>query len=439
MEPGRWPYPVRIVVRIYSGCFALAAGIWFVIMCIRSLLSGRSLEGVWARFGRGASLSRAPKHAVWLHAVSAGEVAATAIMIPVLRASLGSDVPIVLSTATHSGMQMAEKRLGQGVTLIHAPLDLPRVTRRFVARLEPALLAVAEIEIWPNLFRAAVQGGVPLMVYNARLPDRDWKRYSRFRWIFAPVLSGVRLIAAQSAEDASRYCDIGAATDRVLVAGNIKNDQEFVTGKSLFPDFGHRPVILLASSHPGEEEMLLESVGRGGACLVIAPRHITRADRIAGMARRAGFSVALRSGWGDHERMVTEDVMILDTFGEMMQAAERACCVVMGGSFSKRVQGHNPMEAAASGRAVIMGPCMDNFRESRDALVAGGAAVVVSGQIQLAGAIRHWLQHPGEAEAAGQRARAVLESLRGASRRTAELMANLAYGRKKFDSCHRRG
>lgn len=253
------------------------------------------------------------------------------------------------------------------------------------------------------------------------------------------MLSGVRLIAAQSAEDASRYCDIGAATDRVLVTGNIKNDQEFVTGTSLFPDFGSRPVILLASSHPGEEEMLLESAGRSGACLVIAPRHITRADRIAGIAKRSGYSVALRSGWRGHERMVTEDVLILDTFGEMMQAAERACCVVMGGSFSKRVQGHNPMEAAAAGRAVIMGPCMDNFREARDALVTGGAAVVVSGRVQLAGAIEHWVQHPGEAEAAGQRARTVLESLRGASRRTAELIANLAYGRKKFDSCHRRG
>lgn len=432
MGAGDWPCRVRLVVRVYSACFAIAAAFWYLIVSLRSLLSGVSREGARARFGRGEVLSRAPKHGLWLHAVSAGEVAATAIMIPALRRALGAEVPIVLSTTTKSGMAMAKKKLGESVFLIHAPLDLLRVTRRFIAKLEPLLLAVAEIEIWPNLFRAAREARTPVVIYNARLSDRDWGRYASFRWIFSPLLAGVRLIAAQSAEDASRYCDIGAPTDRVLVSGNIKHDQEFVFAENLFPTCKDRPLVLLASSHPGEEELLLQSFRGKGACLIIAPRQITRAGRIAELVRRAGYSVVLRSSLGRDAGPLGEDVLVLDTFGEILQAAAQARCVVMGGSFSKRVQGHNPMEAAAAGRAVIMGPWMNNFRDSRDALVAGGGGRVVRDQAQLAEALGDWLQNPEEAEAAGQRARAVLESLRGASQRTAEMMSNLVYGQKRI-------
>lgn len=433
------PFLVRVVFFVYSSMLTGVSMIWFVMSGVRYFFRGPDWHVMLARLGRGPRMAGLPKKSLWLHAVSAGEVAATAIMLPALRRATGNERPIVLTCATTSGMAMAKKRFSDDVICIQAPLDTPGTIRRFYDTLDPVILAVAEIEIWPNLFMEAVRRGIPLMMYNARMPDRDFKRYQRFRWVFRHVLSAVRTIGAQTAEDAARYCAIGAATDRITVTGNIKNDQEYHVpdGDGIHFDVSDgRPVILLASSHPGEEQAVIESVLRHGARLVLAPRHVTRARRLEAIIARSGFSCEVRSKMRPDSSPVMADILLLDTFGELMLAAAQSSFVIMGGSFTRKIQGHNPMEAAALSKPVILGPYMDNFRDVRDALVSGDGAVVVAGYRELPDAVSAWVENPHKAHLAGQKARIVLENLRGASSRTANIIATHLTGAKKFDSSH---
>ncbi|HPH04021.1 MAG TPA: glycosyltransferase N-terminal domain-containing protein [Spirochaetota bacterium] len=433
------PYSVRFVRAVYSFLLIGASRVWFAVAGVRHGFHGARWQALLARFGRGPLLDGLPQQSLWLHAVSGGEVAATALLYPALRKALGDRIPIILTCATSSGMAMAEKRFPQDVHRLYAPLDTPGVVRRFFDKLNPAILAVAEIEIWPNLFREAAKREIPLVLYNARMPDADLGRYTRFRWIFRHILSAVRVIAAQTAEDAARYCAIGAPADRIMVTGNIKNDQEYRNPPVCafqFDQADPRPVILLASSHPGEERAVLDAVKGLGVRLVVAPRHITRARKIAALLRSSGHTFTIRSKMEGEEAVITTDVLLLDTFGELMLAAKESLFVIMGGSFTRRIQGHNPMEAAALSRPVILGPCMDNFRDVRDALLAGGGAVSVSGYSAVRDAVQAWVDNPSDAERSGKQAHIVLESLRGASARTAEIMATQLVGRKKFDSFH---
>ena len=280
----------RLLTRLILGCYSFALYLALPLYVLFGLLlSFGSLfqsamrraaapQPWFVRLGLGRRLHKLPKDALWLHAVSVGEIAATFIMLPHLRSILGGR-KIIISCSTAGGFAMAQKRLrelvmqderglvgmlgsqgtrgdaescgnhgvrgkieegklfwqgkamqaGQArcktksfadeVFLLYAPLDIGLVVRRFFRILRPCALAVAEMEIWPNLFACAAVGregrGIPIVMYNARMPDKEWRRYARFKTLFAHVLAPVRLIIAQSAEDASRYCDIGAAIDRI--------------------------------------------------------------------------------------------------------------------------------------------------------------------------------------------------------------------------------
>jgi len=421
----------------------------FILSCGRMSRFRRYRE----RLGLGKSLRGLPREALWLHAVSVGEVAATAILIPFLRSAGRA---IILSCTSEGGVAMAKKKLGEDFPVFYAPFDAPAIVRRFMRLLRPKALAVAEMEIWPNLFQYAGLYGIPLVIYNARMPDKEWRRYARWKALFARVLLPVRLIAAQSAEDASRYCDIGAAIDRIKLAGNIKCDIEPDANLRGLPFVFEKPVIVLASSHRGEEALVLGALtdlfaSRGlsswGAHLIIAPRNIKRARRIARLAKRRNLSALLRTECHE-ETGGAGDVIILDTLGELPSAYSMARLVLIGGSFTKRVQGHSPLEAAALARPMIFGPYMGNFREGRDALLAAGAAceVIVEGAapepakqrgaggsaedaradggITLRRALEMWFDNPEEAEAAGERAREALGGMRGAAKRTASLISN---------------
>jgi 3-deoxy-D-manno-octulosonic-acid transferase len=453
------------ILFLYNLAVYLLLPMYFLFGLLAACARPSRFRPWYARLGLGRGLKQLPKDALWLHAVSVGEVAATAIMIPALRVLLG-ERKIILSCVTAGGFEMAKKKLGKDFPVFYAPLDAAAIVRRFFRILRPKALAVAEMEIWPNLFGFAGRYNVPLVLYNARMPDKEWRRYARFKKVFARVLEPVRLIAAQSAEDASRYCDIGAAIDRIQVTGNIKNDLEAMCGASnaaqpgLLPGTeisnAKNPVIVLASSHRGEEKLVLDALeglsapsGRLRARLIIAPRDIRRARGIMRLAKRRGARARLRSegvcaedwkiqneiskphtGSGGSARGDVPgaglDVFILDAIGELMAAYSMADIVIMGGSFTERVQGHNPLEAAAAGRPVIFGPYMENFKESRDALLAADAAYEAANKDALLFALGLWLGNPAEAQAAGDRARGVLEGMRGASRRAAFLIANYA-------------
>ncbi|MDR2733745.1 MAG: hypothetical protein LBC99_03745 [Spirochaetota bacterium] len=404
------------------------------------ILAGACI-GIWnpagfqrwfARLGWGWALRELPKEALWLHAVSVGEVAMSAILLPYIRAEHGNRA-IILSCTTASGFAMAKKKFGADFPVFFAPLDTACVIRRFFCVLKPKALAVAEMELWPNLFKYAGIYSVPLIIYNARMPDADWRRYARFKTLFARVLLPVRLIAAQSAEDASRYCDIGAAIDRIQLVGNIKCDLDLPPAKSAFRFADAAPVIVLASSHPGEEALVLDvfallAAASVRARLVIAPRNIARAKRVARMAARRGLRAVLRSRSRGREPF-DADVLVLDSIGELIAAYSAARLVIIGGSFTKRVGGHNPLEAAAAARPIIFGPYMANFRESRVALLAGDAAREICNRDDLLSAVRAWLGDPQLAKETGERAHAVLKSLRGAAKRTAFLITNYVYRR----------
>jgi 3-deoxy-D-manno-octulosonic-acid transferase len=337
------------------------------------------------------------------------------------------EAEIVLSTVTATGAAVARARL-PGAAVFTCPLDLPRPVRRALARVDPRALVVLETELWPNLFRALAGAGRPVAVVNGRISDRSYRRYRRVRALFGRVLRDVALFAMQSAEDARRVIDLGAPADRVTVTGSLKMDGPDADGEA-GPAWrerlglGDRTVWVAGSTHRGEEDAVLAAfrtarARRADLRLVLAPRHPERVEEVEAQARAAGWRVARRSrpaGAGD------ADVVLLDTVGELGSLYGAADVVFVGGSLVP-IGGHNVIEPARHGKAVLFGPHMGNFREAAALLVGAAGAVQVTDAAALGPAVARLLEDAGERARLGAAARAAVRGHQGALRRTVEAL-----------------
>lgn len=353
-----------------------------------------------------------PPDALWLHAVSLGEVRAAAMLIRAVRARW-PDRPIVLSTTTETG---AEAARALGLPHFYAPFDFAFAQRRVMARLRPRLLVVMETELWPNLVREAGRAHVPVVIANARLSDRSYRRYARWGGaLLREVLGGIELIGAQSPADRARFMALGAG--RVEECGNLKFDLPVA---DVIPAVapGREHSWLAASTHPHEEAQVLEAhevVRRRypDARLILVPRHPERAGEVTRLVERQGLSVAT---WSP-ERVARDGcaVEVVDRAGRLAALFAEVPVVFMGGSLVP-VGGHNPIEPAAVGRAVLHGPEVANFRPVFAALGDQDACREVADSEALGRAVIECFDRPGPWAAAGARARDVIVEHRGAAR-----------------------
>ena len=370
---------------------------------------------------------------IWLHAVSVGEALSAARLTAELKKTL-PETPVVISTGTATGQALAVER-APADGFFYAPLDVPWAVRSGLAALQPRLLIVLETEIWPCLFREAKRFGASLLIANARMSDRSWPRYRRFRGLFRPTLECADMILAQSAEDGARFCAAGAPPERVEIAGNLKYD--FEPAPSAAPpeivDFlnrlGASPIVLAGSTREGEEAPVATAfrqatAGRSKALLIVAPRHPQRFAEAERALGEAGLTVVRRSRLGDSALPSAPAALLIDSLGELASLYPLADAVFVGGSLNGW-GGHNVLEPALAGRPVVVGPTMQNFRDIASRLLEAGGLLEVRSAAELAPALKRLLEDPDEAKQVGERARRAAEAERGAAARIADVARQL--------------
>ncbi|MBK7859525.1 MAG: 3-deoxy-D-manno-octulosonic acid transferase [Archangiaceae bacterium] len=415
---------------LYIVCSYLLLLLLFPVL----LLHRKTRDGVLQRLGfyRPGELPLGDGPRLWLHGASAGDLLALSSMIEPLKARFPT-AHIVVSTITNSGYLMATERLkGKIDAVVYAPWDVWGATRRAVKAIKPTLLVLEYTEIWPNLIRAAHASGARIALTNGRFSPEHLGRY---RALFAAIgnpLHEVDLFLMREQDEADRVLSLGAERSRVRVTGNTKFDALVPLGEApedralkvaLGIGDGDR-VWIAGSTHDGEEQGLLEVYQRLLADfpdlrMVIAPRYIDRAAKVAALATAAGLHVARRSA-ADPQGA---SVMILDTIGELSRAYRLATLVFVGGSFTTR-GGQNILEPAAQGRPVLFGPHMENFRDSVQVLVGRGG-IQVNDLEHLRRVISDLLSRPETLASLGELARSAVRQISGASARNVEALSRL--------------
>lgn len=366
----------------------------------------------------------------WVHAVSVGEVMAA---LPLIRALLErAPGSVLVTTTTDTGSARVRELLGETVRHCYAPYDLPHAVRRFLDLVRPERVVVMETELWPNLFHDLRSRGIPLVIANGRLSPRSFPRYRALGSAVAGVLENCTLIAAQSEADATRFRALGAPSARVVVMGNLKFDFEVPAdlvgrGRVLRERLGsQRPVWIAASTHDGEEQLLVAAHREllreiPDAVLLVVPRHPQRFDAVAHRLRESGLDVASRSRIGGGKEPVTAQVLLGDSMGEMAAYYAAADVAFVGGSLVA-VGGHNVLEPAAHGLPVVFGPHMFNFETARELLVGCSAASEIADAAALTPTMLRLLRDPGLRQRMGNAGRAAVEANRGALRRLLDLL-----------------
>ena len=303
--------------------------------------------------------------------VSVGELNAAR---PLIEALLAKDYPLIVSTTTLTGYNLAHKN-HPGLPVLYFPFDLPWIIQKALRQLQPALIVILETEIWPNLLFYASRQEIPVMMVNGRLSQRSFEGYRRFKWFFQRTLSQYHALLMQSSVDANRMTSLGVQPTQVSTVGNLKFDLPPATQTALQKELSQCfqfppgvPVLVFASTHAKEEELFLEvfrSLQHDFPDLkaVFAPRHPERIKQVVMLLTNHNVNFALRSHLGEaHQAEPLPAIILLDTIGELASVFSLGTVACMGGSFIQW-GGHNPLEAINAEIPVIFGPFMYNFKQ----------------------------------------------------------------------------
>jgi 3-deoxy-D-manno-octulosonic-acid transferase len=428
-----WRSYNRSVYSVYSILLfvaLVASAPWWLLEMLRH---GKYRAGLGERLGEVPDrlLSQVAASTIWIHAVSVGEVLAISRVIDELKTQLPG-WRIVVSTTTDTGQKLASERFGAD-NVFYFPVDLPFAIRAYLRALSPKLLVLAESEFWPNLLRWARLSGAAVAVVNARVSDRSFPGYLRFRKLLRRMLQNVQLFLAQSEEDARRLIRMGAPAGRVHVSGNLKFEVKPPLTPVIAAPFaamkraGIGPLLLAGSTLDGEEAMLLEMFRQvvahyPNAVLLLAPRHPQRFDAVASLLESSGLRYQRRSQW-EEGGPITRGVFLLDSIGELASLYEFADLAFVGGSLVPR-GGHNVLEAAQFGTPILVGPYTENFRDIVEFFRRADALRVVTPQA-LTPTVLQLLESHDELAALGRRALEVMCSQQGATGRTVNALLDL--------------
>ncbi|QUS41283.1 3-deoxy-D-manno-octulosonic acid transferase [Tardiphaga alba] len=330
-----------------------------------------------------AAIERPAGPLVWVHGASVGEVLAAATLIERLRAS---NMRILLTSGTVTSAAIIAKRFPPDIIHQYIPYDSPRYVARFLDHWHPSLALFIESDLWPNLILSAAKRRLPMALINARMSQRSFPRWQKFSKTISALLGSFEICLAQSDTDAKRFSVLGARS--VLVTGNLKFDVQAPPGDAAKLDAlkaatRGRPIVVASSTHPGEEEIILETHKAltnffPSLLTVIVPRHAHRGEAIAEMVQANGLRVTMRS----RGEAPSADVYVADTMGELGLFYRLTPVVFMGGSLVPH-GGQNPIEPAKLGAAIVHGPHVFNFTDVYDALDRAGGARQANSSEQL--------------------------------------------------------
>ena len=365
---------------------------------------------------------------VWLHAVSVGEVNAAAPVVDALRRQR-PDIRWVITTITPTGSQRVRALWGDAVDHVYLPYDVPGSAGRFLDHFRPGLALILETELWPNLLFGCRDRGIPLYILNARLSARSLKGYRVLRPLIARALRCVTCVAAQTQDDAQRFLALGARPEQVRALGNLKFEIHPPDPAEVLEAFGRhvppaRKVWIAASTHEGEEQAVIDIHAQvlarhPDALLLWAPRHPERFAKVEALAREQGWPVATRSvqQWPAADARV----FVIDTLGELMRFFACAQVAFVGGSL-QAIGGHNLLEPAAMGTAVVTGPHLHNFSEISRRMNEAGALRILPDAAGVADEVLRLLDDAPARERMVEAGRQLVSNGRGALARTLALI-----------------
>ena len=418
----------RLVHLLYSALVVLLQPVLRWKLRRRARLEPAYAQHVEQRFGYYDASARADGPLVWVHSVSLGETRAIGALVSQLRVQWPG-MRLLLTHGTATGREAGAELLQAGDLQVWQPWDTPGATRRFLQHFKPRLGLLVDTEIWPNLVRACQQAAVPLCLVNARLSARSLRRAQRLRWLAEPAYQSLAGVWPQDEDQANRFRALGVQAH--APTGNIKFDME--------PDLALwsqgqaarqallRPVLMLAVSREGEEQMWLDALrslrleraSDRPVQWLIVPRHPQRFDAVADLLQAAGLSVARRCVDGAH--FSSADVWLGDTLGEMAFYYGLADVALLGGSFAP-LGGQNLIEAAACRCPVVMGPHTFNFAQAAEMAQEAGAACERPDMASAIQTAMQWADDPALLEAASSAALAFAQTHRGAALRLARAL-----------------
>lgn len=376
------------------------------------------------------------KDCIWIHGASVGEIVATSPLVKQIRKEM-PDRPILVSAFTVGGYNMAKQIIPEADAIIYFPLDLPFVAESMVKKIHPGVFMPVETELWPNFLRAIRERHIPVMMVNGRISEKSVKNYRYLYGIWDDMLNTVTRFCMQSSIDADYITHLGADRSKVFVTGNTKFDQTYaeVTPEDLaryHEELGlgdDYPLIVAGSTHPGEEKVLLDSFKSIRAVypharLLIAPRKIARAQEIAKLAHSYGYEVGFRSKMLETSERPAYPVIVLDTIGELGRIYAVGHVVFVGGSFSN-TGGHNVLEPAAHAKPILVGPSMQNFKDSYSLLSKVKACKMVANTEELTAEFLDILGNDERRQAMGQASMQVIQENRGADVRSINYLKEL--------------
>ena len=377
----------------------------------------------------------ARKDAIWVHAASVGEIVATSPLVREFRKAFPTS-PILVSVVTTGGYEMANRIIKDAEAIIYFPLDLPFLASRVVDRIRPRVFLPVETELWPNFLKKAKQLDVPVMMVNGRISDRSVKQYKYLFGMLREMIGTVKCFAMQSSIDADYIMRLGAPRELVTVTGNTKFDQAYTSVSSderaeLIRELGlsgASHIMIAGSTHRGEEELVLTAFRvvreqEPGVRLIIAPREVLRTMEVEHLCRRAGFTVNTRKnlqqgGEGG------EDIVILDTVGELGRVYGLGDVIYIGGSLVAH-GGHNILEPAAHGKAIIVGNQMFNFKDIHALFRSHDAVVTVTNGEELTRETLRLFGDPAERERLVRETLAIIDENKGASEKSAKILVEM--------------
>lgn len=416
------------MLTIYSLLLYIIQPLIWLRLLLRSLKAPNYRKRWLERYG--FCKNKVSPNGILIHSVSVGETIAAIPLIKELQQRY-PDLPITVTTMTPTGSERVTTLLGNSVSHVYLPYDLPGAIQRFLRTLNPKLAIIMETELWPNFITCLHKNNIPLIIANARLSERSAKGYAKFGKFTQSIMEKITLIAAQNQQDGHRFIQLGLPESHLVITGSIKFDISLTESQIAYIEhLKHewqltRPVWIAASTHNGEDEIILHAYQRilmthPDLLLILVPRHPERFNKVEKLVSSMGLRYQLRSQ--NQIPSLQTQVIIGDTMGELLQLYALANIAFVGGSLIEH-GGHNPLEPALHQIPILVGRHTFNFRAISQQLADAGGLCIISDQPkELAEQVISLLNNPDHAHSMGKHAYQVLKQNQGALNRLLELI-----------------